>query len=206
MNNLTLAVVVGTIAVALVSGTVSLEFHPDKLATLGNWAVGQFSSFAATESIRDQFIAWQRQAEGYLFKDKTHTIDIALKNAQADAKHLSELSDKTSDSKTLEPATKLLMGSLTSLSAATKDVSVDRSIELKPEISKVFADSSITLEVIKSKGVVIDNIVSQLASITDTIQKYIGKLGQVAGVEDVATPTPKPTPTNTPKATIPIRF
>lgn len=207
MKILPLAVAIGLLIVAFVSGTLTVQFHPDKIAGIGSWTVAQVSNFSFTESIRAQAFTLERKGEAMLFKDKTHTAEIALKNARADADHLQDLADKTSNANTIAPAAKLLMTSLDNLTQVSKDETVNKLSNLKPEIAKVFQDTDVTLKILESKEVVVEAFSTQLATARSTMEGYIGSIkGQVAGTEIENKPTSTATSTPTPKPTIPIKF
>jgi len=176
MKTLTLLVLVGTIAVLIVSGTITLQFHAENLGGIGVWAADQLSHFSVGEQIRDQAISLQRQGEDAIFKDKTKLADTALERAKADSDHLAKLADKTTNISVITPAANLLLVSLDKLTTSTKDITVDHLNQIKPAISDVFAETTVTLAVLKSQNVPVDEFSQKLATITTTIETYIGKL------------------------------
>ena len=176
MKTLTLLVLVGAIAVLIVSGTITVQFHAENLGGIGAWAADQISSFSVGEQIRDAAISLQRQGEDAIFKDKTHLADVALERAKADSDHFAKLADKTTNISVITPAANLLLTSLDKLATATKDITVDHLNQIKPAISDVFNEANVTLAVLKSQNVAVDDLIKRLADITSTIESYIGRL------------------------------
>jgi hypothetical protein len=206
MRTIPLLFIILVIATLFVSGTISVQFHPKNLANVGTWVANLASSNSWGEQLRAQVFKLRRQGESKLFNSKDQKVDIALSNAQKDLTHLNEVADKTSDADTLKPSTELLLESLNALTTATKDITVERLTQVKPDIAKLFADANTSLEVIKSKGVDVEEYKTKLASVSKDIEGYIGKLGQVAGAEDEKTsPTPVPQ-REEPVFSIPLKF
>lgn len=203
MPRLTTLVIVGLIAVALVSGTITLQFHPDRLAGVGEFALASIGNRGITEQIRAQALTLKRQGEQYLFRDKAQQANIALSNAQSDVQHLADVVDKKADLSVVTPAANLAIESLNKLTEATKNITVDTLTQMKPDIAKIFAEANLNLEILQSKGVAVDDLKTKVAQATAAMETYIGSLkGEVAGTQDQEQPTPTPTP----KATIPLKF
>ncbi len=205
MRIIPLVFIILIVATLFVSGTISVQVHPGNIANVGKWVASAFSGNSLGEQLRAQVFKLRRQGESKLFNSKDQKVDIAISNAKKDLEHLDEVIDKTSDSETIKPSVDLLLESLDSLTASTKDITVDRLAQVKPDIAKLFANADTTIEIIKSKGINVDEFKTKLASTASNIERYIGKLGQVAGVEDSkkATPTPKP---EEPAFSIPLKF
>lgn len=205
MRTIPLIVLILIMATLFVSGTISVQVHPGNLANVGKWVAGAFSGNSLGEQLRARVFKLRRQGESKLFNSKDQKVDIAISNTKKDLEHLDEVIDKAPDIETIKPSVDLLLESLNSLTASTKDITVDRLTQLKPDIAKLFANAETTIEIIKSKGINVDEFKTKLATITSDIEGYIGKLGQVAGTEDdkKATPTPKP---EEPVFSIPLKF
>lgn len=196
------------LATLFVSKTLTIQVHPKNLANVGTFVTSLASSSALGEQIRAQVFTLRRQAESKLFTDKDKKVDIALDNAKKDIQHLNEVIDKTADIETLKPSVTLLLGSLQSLTQATGDITVEQLAYLKPTIADIFADADTALEIMKSKGVAIEEFKARLAAATNNIEKYVGKLGEVAGAEDdKAKQSPTPAPQREePAFSIPLKF
>lgn len=208
MKNVTVALIVGFIAVGIVSGTLTVQFHADRLSGIGTWALAAAGNYSVVEQARALAITWERKGEAYVMKDKNKSVDVALAYAKSDLQHVSAVAEKASDVKTLAPAVTLLLDSLDKLTGATKDITVDKLAQVKPDISKVFADTKLELDVIESKGVTVADFKDRFLAVGQNMEGYIGSLhiGQVAGTDSKNKATATVAPTPTPKATIAPRF
>ncbi|MBI3255711.1 MAG: hypothetical protein HYZ63_01955 [Candidatus Andersenbacteria bacterium] len=208
MRTIPLLLIILVVATLFVSKTLTVQVHPANIANVGRWVASVASNNAIGEQLRAQVFKLRRQGESKLFNSKDQKVDIALSNAKKDLEHLNEIADKTSDLDILKPSVELLLESLNSLTASTKDITVDRLATLKPDMAKVFADADTAFEVMKSKGVSVDEFKTKLAGAVTDIEAYIGKLGQVAGAEDdKAKDSPTPVPQREePAFSIPLKF
>jgi len=206
MRTIPLLLIILVVATLFVSKTLTVQVHPANIANVGRWVASVASNNAIGEQLRAQVFKLRRQGESKLFNSKDQKVDIALSNAKKDLDHLNEVVDKTSDLDTLKPSVELLLESLNNLTASTKDITVDRLTSVKPDIAKIFADAETAFEVMKSKGVSVDEFKTILANAITDIEEYVGKLGQVAGAEDDKT-TPTPVPQREePAFSIPLKF
>lgn len=188
MRKITGFLLVGLVAVGLVSGIIKIQFHPENVATLATWGSEKIGTPGALEPYRAKFVDAKRNVELKIFSDPEKKMDLSIAYAKADSERLKTLLDKQAPHNQLLDQTTIVLKSLRQLEEITRDAKIEHLADNRPKIKEVFLLTQDSMKRMREGGMEIDYIQSELAAITGTVEKYIGNISAdepaVAGAKD----------------------